>query len=75
MRLSEIKIGEAGLILGYNDDELSLKLMEMGFIIGERVEVVETGFFDDPVAIKVNGYLVSLRKSEAETIIVDKITN
>jgi ferrous iron transport protein A len=75
MKLSELRKGETGEILSYEDSELSLKLMEMGFIIGEKVVVMETGFFDDPMAFKINGYLVSLRKSEAATILIDKITN
>jgi ferrous iron transport protein A len=75
MKLSELKKGEKGVILSYGDNELSLKLMEMGFIIGEHVAVMETGFFNDPMAFKINGYLVSLRRSEAETIMIDKITN
>ncbi len=75
MKLSALRKGEKGVILSYEDSELSLKLMEMGFIIGEVIEVMETGFFDDPMAFKVNGYLVSLRKMEAATILIDKITN
>ncbi len=75
MNLSELKKGEKGIIKGYSDDELYLKMMEMGFIIGEEIEVVETAFFDDPIAYKVCGYMVSLRKSEAETISIDKITD
>jgi ferrous iron transport protein A len=75
MKLSELKRGQTAVIKGYDDDELYLKLMEMGLIIGETIECVETGFFEDPMAFKVCGYIVSLRKTEAGTITIDKITD
>lgn len=75
MRLSELKKGEKGIIRGYNDDELYLKMMEMGFIIGETIEVVETAFYNDPIAYKVCDYVVSLRQTEADSISIDKITD
>jgi Fe2+ transport system protein FeoA len=75
MKLSELKKGERAIIRGYIDDELYLKMMEMGFIIGEEIEVVESAFFNDPIAFRVCGYMVSLRRSEAETILIDKIND
>lgn len=75
MRLAELKRGETGIIKGYADEALYLKLMEMGFIKGEKISVVETGFFEDPMAFKVCGYVVSLRRSEANAIEIDKITD
>ena len=75
MKLAELKRGETGVIKGYADEELYLKLMEMGFIKGEKISVVETGFFEDPMAFKVCGYIVSLRKSEANAFEIDKITD
>lgn len=75
MKLSDLKRGETGVIRGYADEDLHLKLMEMGFIIGEKIHVVETGFFEDPMAFKVCGYIVSLRKTEAAAIEIDKITD
>jgi Fe2+ transport system protein FeoA len=47
----------------------------MGFIIGEKIEVVETTLFLDPIAYKVCDYIVSLRRSEAESISISKITD
>ena len=75
MKLSELTRGEKGVIKGYSDEELYLKLMEMGFIRGETVTVVETGYFEDPMAFKICGYIVSLRRSEASAIEIDKITD
>jgi ferrous iron transport protein A len=50
-----------------------LKLMEMGFIPGERVQVEQVAPLGDPIAIQVAGYAVSLRLNEASKIMVDLI--
>ena len=63
--LSEIKKNEIGLIQEIEDGKLSLRLMEMGCIIGEEVKLKATAPLGDPIAIEVAGYNLSLRKSDA----------
>ena len=46
------------------------RLMEMGLLVGTRVELVRFAPLGDPVEIKVRGYNLTLRKSEAEQILV-----
>ncbi len=46
------------------------RLMEMGLLVGTRVELVRFAPMGDPVEIKVRGYNLSLRKHEAEQILV-----
>jgi ferrous iron transport protein A len=46
------------------------RLMEMGLLVGTRVELVRFAPMGDPVEIKVRGYNLTLRKSEAELILV-----
>jgi ferrous iron transport protein A len=66
--LSELRPGETGIIDSFTDYELSLKLLEMGCIPGETVEVIRIAPLGDPIAIDVSGYVLSLRKNEARTI-------
>jgi ferrous iron transport protein A len=66
--LSELKLGQKGIIESFTDYELSLKLLEMGCIPGEEVELIRIAPFGDPVAISVSGYILSLRKDEAATV-------
>jgi ferrous iron transport protein A len=66
--LSELKRGQGGLIDSFTDYELSLKLLEMGCIPGEPVEVIRVAPLGDPIAISVSGYMLSLRKNEAATV-------
>lgn len=44
------------------------RLMEMGLLVGTKVELVRFAPLGDPVEIKVRGYNLTLRKSEAEQI-------
>jgi Fe2+ transport system protein FeoA len=46
------------------------RLMEMGLLVGTSVELVRFAPLGDPVEIKVRGYHLTLRKHEAEQILV-----
>ena len=69
-KLSQLKIGESGVIDSFTDKEMSLKLLEMGCTPGEMVTLDKIAPMGDPIAIKVSGYLLSLRKEEASTVLV-----
>ena len=46
------------------------RLMEMGLLVGTQVEIVRFAPLGDPIEFKVRGYNLSLRKHEAELILV-----
>ena len=46
------------------------RILEMGLLVGTTVELVRFAPLGDPVEIKVRGYNLSLRKHEAEQILV-----
>jgi ferrous iron transport protein A len=46
------------------------RLMEMGLLVGTKVELVRFAPLGDPVEIKVRGYNLTLRKQEADQILV-----
>jgi len=46
------------------------RLMEMGLLVGTTVELIRFAPMGDPVEIKVRGYHLTLRKHEAELILV-----
>lgn len=68
MKLSQLEIGEKGIIKEFTDLEMSLKLMEMGCLPGEEIVVERIAPLGDPIAVSVSGYMLSLRKLEASTI-------
>ncbi len=46
------------------------RLLEMGLLVGTTVELVRFAPLGDPVEIKVRGYHLTLRKHEADLILV-----
>ncbi|MEO6882765.1 MAG: FeoA family protein [Bacteroidia bacterium] len=68
--LADLKIGESAIIVAFTDEEMALKLMEMGCIPGEKITLERTAPMGDPIAVSVSGYVLSLRKKEAATITV-----
>lgn len=72
MRLSDLQKGESAIIDSFTNDDMKLKLMEMGCLPGEKVEISRHAPLGCPVAITVSNYVLSLRMSEAKTIIVSK---
>jgi len=46
------------------------RLLEMGLLVGTPVELVRFAPLGDPVEIKIRGYHLTLRKNEAEQILV-----
>jgi ferrous iron transport protein A len=71
-RLSEMKVGKTAVITEFENDDIFLKLMEMGCIPGETVKVDQIAPLGDPISIIVAGYRLSLRINEAEMIWVEE---
>lgn len=71
MKLSELKKGQKAVIKLINNKEILLKLMEMGCLPGEKIEVEKIAPMGDPISIAVSGYHLSLRLNEADQVIVD----
>ena len=69
-KLSELKMGESGVIHSFENDEIFLKLMEMGCIPGELITVEQIAPLGDPISISVAGYQLSLRMNEADSIFI-----
>ena len=72
-RLSELKAGQKAIIKEFENQEIHLKLMEMGCLPGEQIIVEQKALRGDPVSITISGYTLSLRRSEADYIIVNTI--
>ncbi|MFM1794279.1 MAG: hypothetical protein RL642_664 [Bacteroidota bacterium] len=71
-KLSELAPGKKAVIVALEDQELVLKLMEMGFLEGEDIVVEQIAPLGDPISVMVSGYQVSLRINEAESILVEE---
>lgn len=71
-RLSEMKVGKNAVITEFENDDIFLKLMEMGCIPGETVKIDQIAPLGDPISITIAGYHLSLRLDEAKMIWVEE---
>ena len=69
MTLAELSSGESRTVLSVRGESIiTRRLMEMGVIPGVAVRMVKSAPFGDPIEIRVRGYSLALRRSEAEAI-------
>ena len=72
MKLSDLKTGQhATIVTVQGHGSFRKRIVEMGFVRGKDVEVLLNAPLQDPVKYKVMGYEISLRRQEAEMIVVD----
>jgi ferrous iron transport protein A len=70
--LSQLSPGERGKVTKVaGDAEAARRLMEMGLMRGTTVEVVRRAPLGDPLEVKVRGFMLTLRRAEAEHIEVE----
>lgn len=73
MRLSDCRPGEALCVTGITGNgPLVQRLMEMGVVAGTTIRVVRFAPLGDPMEIELHDYLLSLRKSEASVVEVER---
>ena len=74
LSLKGIKPGETVKVTKLlGEGSLKKRIMDMGITKGCVVTVRKVAPLGDPIEINVRGYELSLRKSEAENILVEKI--
>jgi ferrous iron transport protein A len=71
-KLSDLAIGATAVIRSYPKTGAAfLRLREMGLLPGTPVTLIRTAPLGDPLEIKVRGYNLTLRRSEAEHVLVE----
>jgi ferrous iron transport protein A len=72
MKLSELAVGASAVVRDFPKTGTAfLRLREMGLLTGTRVTLVRTAPLGDPIEIKFRGYHLTLRKSEADHVVVE----
>lgn len=70
--LKETAIGETVSVVKLNGDgAVKRRIMDMGITKGTQITVVKVAPLGDPMELKVRGYQLSLRKADADTILVE----
>lgn len=73
MTLADLKRGQQAIITDVSSANIPLKLLEMGCLPGNSVELVQVAPFSDPMYLNVNGSHLAIRKETAIHILIDKI--
>lgn len=73
--LAHLKRGERGIITDVSSVHIPLKLLEMGCLPGNYVELLQLAPFKDPMYLNINGTHVAIRKETAIHILIEKVAN
>jgi ferrous iron transport protein A len=69
--LDQLRVGQRATVAGLQgDDTLVQRLLEMGLIEGEEVEVIGFAPLGDPIEVRLRDYRLSLRRREAARVLV-----
>ncbi|MCB7481801.1 FeoA family protein [Christiangramia sediminis] len=71
--VANLKRGQRGIIKEFSSDMVPLKLLEMGCLPGNEVELVQTAPFHDPMYLNINGSHLAIRKETALLIEIELI--
>ena len=72
--IHSLKKGEKAIIMEFDLDAVPLKLLEMGCLPGNTVELLQIAPFGDPLYLDINGSHLAIRIETAKEIIVDIIS-
>lgn len=73
MTLAQLKRGKRARIKDVSSLNIPLKLLEMGCLPGNAVELVQVAPFADPMYLNINDTHLAIRKETANHIIIEFI--
>jgi ferrous iron transport protein A len=72
LTIADLNRGERGIITDVSSRFIPLKLLEMGCLPGNSVELLQVAPFKDPMYLNINGTHLAIRKETASHILIDK---
>ena len=73
--IAHLKRGERGIITDVSSEFIPLKLLEMGCLPGNTVELLHMAPFQDPMYLNINGTHLAIRKETAIHILIEKVVH
>ena len=71
--IADLKSGQRAKIEDVSTEQIPLKLLEMGCLPGNTVEVVSISEFKDPMYLNINDTFLAIRRDIAQLVIVEQI--
>jgi ferrous iron transport protein A len=72
LTIADLKKGERAIITDISSTAIPLKLLEMGCLPGNTVELIQVAPFEDPIYLDINGCHLAIRKETAALIGIEK---
>lgn len=69
----DLAYGQKGIIRDFSEHVLPIKLLELGCLPGNSIELVQIAPLNDPIYINLNGSHIAIRRSTAKLIELDII--
>ena len=73
LTIAQLSPGQKGIICDFNSNNIPVKLLELGCLPGNIVELVQVAPLKDPIYINVNGSHIAIRRDMAERISLEVI--
>ena len=71
MTLRDLKVGESGVIAKVNTTgALKQRFLDMGLTKNAEVKIIKIAPLGDPIELEVRGYNLSIRKDDAQNILM-----
>ena len=71
--VAHLQKGEKAIIIDVATDHVPLKLLEMGCLPGNEVELLQLAPFADPMYVNINGCHLAMRKETALHILIETL--
>ncbi|MDR6299893.1 FeoA family protein [Mesonia maritima] len=71
--IADLRRGQRGIIKTFTNESVPLKLLEMGCLPGNEVELVQIAPFRDPLYLNINGSHLAIRKETAAQIEIEVV--
>ena len=73
LTIADLKKGERATIIDSSSEDIPLKLLEMGCLPGNVVELLQVAPFYDPMYLNINDSYLAIRKETAALILIESI--
>ncbi|MTI13952.1 FeoA family protein [Sansalvadorimonas verongulae] len=71
--LGDLSVGEGGRVSGYaGGGNYRRQLLAMGLTPGTGLKVIRRAPMGDPIELEVRGFSLSLRRNEAQCVLIEK---
>jgi|TARA_B100000929_G_scaffold33418_1_gene24185 ferrous iron transport protein A len=73
--IADLKKGEKAIIKDVSANNIPIKLLEMGCLPGNEVEIIQLAPLLGPIYININGSHLAIRKETARLVIIEKLVD